>query len=525
MYAFHIRQAASDELLSLLLDSLKALFTHADSANTLRNDFVEALVLIKCQSAAESLTGEGRVQVTVQSYNEWAQPALMLWDVLESTGWARAAVNELEQSLEKACVLQLSRIVKVMQLADSWIAPEPLPSNRPLWRYHPQRLIDLMPWGKGVAAVGKHLAGSAMTMTGMRAVSDALVEARNEALLGRPLYLRVAAQPERGRALDVYAEMLGMCACYFGAGRQLFDFPPELTELFKKTDVDDVQLEHVKLPYSTVYLHFGQQADMPLGNGWFAEGAYLSEVRHPDTGARYLNICVTAGNGSLEGYLAFDTTVEPAYIMGLSTELHTMALGEAVEQMLSNKIARLRHEIDNEPLALDIEKMKATGQLPPGAVSVQKRNAEQQLALLMPRHESFLKMLRLIVNGLVYVTAYPDDVESVWPTNTPPSKLRALAKAKGHKEQSRRRYELARLGFSPVHLCGQRLAGEIAKQNADSRNDTQGVALHWVRGHWRRQVHGPGNSLRKLIWRMPFLRGGRHADPENEPLGHLYLVS
>lgn len=28
-----------------------------------------------------------------------------------------------------------------------------------------------------------------------------------------------------------------------------------------------------------------------------------------------------------------------------------------------------------------------------------------------------------------------------------------------------------------------------------------------VRGHWRRQVHGPGNSLRKLMWIQPFYRG------------------
>ncbi len=28
-----------------------------------------------------------------------------------------------------------------------------------------------------------------------------------------------------------------------------------------------------------------------------------------------------------------------------------------------------------------------------------------------------------------------------------------------------------------------------------------------VRGHWRNQVHGPGNALRKLLWIQPFYRG------------------
>jgi hypothetical protein len=41
-----------------------------------------------------------------------------------------------------------------------------------------------------------------------------------------------------------------------------------------------------------------------------------------------------------------------------------------------------------------------------------------------------------------------------------------------------------------------------------------------VRGHWRRQVHGPRWSLRQVIWIEPFVRRPTGADAE----GHEYAV-
>jgi hypothetical protein len=57
------------------------------------------------------------------------------------------------------------------------------------------------------------------------------------------------------------------------AGRQIMDFPPALTEMLSKTNVDDVPLNTIKLPYAFQYLYFGPQEDLQLEPGWSIDGA------------------------------------------------------------------------------------------------------------------------------------------------------------------------------------------------------------------------------------------------------------
>jgi hypothetical protein len=130
-------------------------------------------------------------------------------------------------------------------------------------------------------------------------------------------------------------------------------------------------------------------------------------------------------------------------------------------------------------------------------------------------------MLKLIVNSLAYLTAYPKDVETKWPSNTPSTLLKQLAKTDNRNEQRRIQSKLASMGFTPVHICGRRLADEI-ERNAVAVAGHGQRAVHWRRGHWRRQPHGPQNSLRKLLWLMPTLVNP--SGSQEEPLGHLYLV-
>lgn len=262
-----------------------------------------------------------------------------------------------------------------------------------------------------------------------------------------------------------------------------------------------------------------------MGDGWFAEGVYLTEIRNQD-GERYCNITLACSNESFERFLEFDRGVEPSYSVALGPKHQTMALAEAVDLLVSDKIAKLNSDIANhDKFQAEIDQQIASGRLPGHAESVTARNSQQELDMLMPRHESFMKLLRLAINALVYMNAYPDDIETKWPANASPSKLRELRSAKDKKTKSRVLSELAKAGFTPVHLCGRKLDEQIqAQQAAAGERETKAVAMHWVRGHWRRQAHGPGNSLRKIIWRMPLLRGTRQA-PEDEPLGHIYLAS
>jgi len=64
-----------------------------------------------------------------------------------------------------------------------------------------------------------------------------------------------------------------------------------------------------------------------------------------------------------------------------------------------------------------------------------------------------------------------------------------------------------------------RLAEEIERSTA-SAGTAGRRAVHWRRGHWRRQTT---DSLHKLVCLTPTLVNP--GDREEQPLGHLYLVS
>lgn len=482
------------------------------------------IVEIALRSAADT-RGEGQIQVRIYTDCALASRPPMLWDVIESTGWTRADSEHLLQwAKELPLPFSVDRSEALMAEKGTWFVPPPEPKERALWRYHPLRLIESMPWGKDVARIGFQMSAGP-TQQGLQALTATLGREMNAAFALRPLRTRAIANPSHGRAYMRYTNVLIGAGAFVGAGKQIYDFPPALTEMFRNTDVDDIAFEHVKVPYSAIYMHFGRQIDMPLGDGWFAEGAYVNEIRNIETGDRYCNISIVSGHESFSRFLAIDQGLEPNYTIAIEPVHQSMALAEAVELILSEKMAILQKDIDGEErMKAEVDAQIARGELPPGAVSAQSRNSRQELDSLMPRHESFLKMLRLVVNALVYTNAYPDDIDEKWPEKTPATKLRELKKAKGRKETQRVQSELAKLGFSPVHLCGAKAVSQMQQQKPAGNEEGRTVALHWVRGHWRRQAHGPGHALRKIIWRMPLMRGTRHSEDE-EPLGHIYLAS
>jgi hypothetical protein len=94
-----------------------------------------------------------------------------------------------------------------------------------------------------------------------------------------------------------------------------------------------------------------------------------------------------------------------------------------------------------------------------------------------------LEMLKLIVNTLACLAAYPNDVETRWPAHTPPSLLKQPARTVNRNEQRRLRSKLAALGFTPVHLCGQRLAEEI-ERNSRAAGAAGRRTVHWRCASW-----------------------------------------
>lgn len=444
---------------------------------------------------------------------------VLLWDRWECHDLSR---GEYERMLDAAdgAGLPMPRVIDDKEWLGERRALRPLPT----WKYHPERFKGVMPYAARVAQIGRECKGNPDVNT-MNALVGAWQQADSDGFAARSLRTRVASASRNSRAMFRLTDMLMFHAVFAANGRQIFDIPTELGAMFRRTDIDDITAESIKVPYPGLYLHFGAQQDLVFDPDWIPEGAYVYELRGEGEGDRVLQFCIVFAPADLEKYRDFDVNIEPVYTQALAQQHMKMPLGDAVDLVLSQKLAQLRKEAGSESMpGLDGEDVqRLADEHGVTLVSAQAQRAKTELGGIGAQHHCYLEMLKLIVNSLAYLTAYPKDVETRWPANTPASLLKQLSKTDNRNEQRRVQSKLASLGFTPVHVCGRRLAEDIQRQAAASAPGPAGRAVHWRRGHWRRQPHGPQNALRKLVWLMPTLvnPGGS----SEEPLGHLYLVT
>ena len=473
----------------------------------------------------------GRAQLTLVHLNPpRSQGDFVIWERIVCNGLTRSQFDEILGLLDDD--EEGSFEFDYVDESDHWEMIPSAPKIGPLWRYHPERLLRHQPYGRAIAKAGvKHHGDPTMEL--FREIGQIFMIEDKKMLDMRPMRARSAGDRNFGRSLTRYQETLLGFATYSGNGRQIFDIPQKLTDMFANSDVDDIQWANVKMPYPCIYIHLGAQADMDLGFGWKVEGAYIYEISQGDQ--RHVNITVVSAPPTPIEYFAVDTAIPPCYSCAIGPEHMGMALAEALELKLSEKIAELTHQSEHEPLAEEVQRMAREQGVPPGTkiVSVQKKKATEELALLSGRHEAFKRTLRLVVNALCYLTAYPKDIDTVWPHTTPKHLLKDLERAGNNRNAKRAALnKLAEAGYTAVNVCGRSLVSELTRAEQRERGETgeRTITPNWARGHWKRQPHGPQNSLRKLQWRMPVLRRPRHRDDEDndngdDTLGHIYMAS
>lgn len=129
---------------------------------------------------------------------------------------------------------------------------------------------------------------------------------------------------------------------------------------------------------------------------------------------------------------------------------------------------------------------------------------------------------QFVVNVLLYLNTPNADV-----VHASADKVRRLKKmkAKGKKARQRQKDQIAKVRAERNWLVGSRVTidRDLKKAVAEGKKGTGGKLRFksLVRGHWRNQAHGPGRTLRKMIWIEPHVRGGELDGPL---LGHSYDV-
>lgn len=396
----------------------------------------------------------------------------------------------------------------------------------PLYRYHPERFKAFHACAESVGKIYRHKVdgqSGMLTLDLLNELMNVVIGEMNDKTMHYPRKLTLNA-PSASLVMESLQTLATAYGRYVQAGRQIMDFPSALVEMLAKTDVDDIPLDTIKMPFAAQYLHFGPQADLELEPGWLVDGAYV-EGRGEAGDLRFTVTAVPTDRSLSRLWFVYP---EPEYTQDLVGDYRKMDLATAIDTVLSDRLVGLNESVGKpggditEQLQSD---MAAVGAEMPDdlrVLDVSPRLAKERLEQVNRRHPVYRSALQLVVNALCYLTAYPDDIMSVWPEGTPLS-LKEKADSGRGKEAMRAKSKLAALGYVPVHVCGKRIE-EQRNRIGIATLDHGHVASHWRRGHWRNQVHGPGRSLRKLIWVMPVLVGASHRDDE-PGAGHLYLVS
>ncbi len=390
--------------------------------------------------------------------------------------------------------------------------PEP-----PLYRYHPERFRAYRNYADDLSRFYRQRVDPAtglMTMDQFEFVMNLILREVQERSMKTPRKHKDNL-PSPSFILDAEQTLSTAYGRFVQAGRQIMEFPRSLTELLAETDVDDIPLNAIKMPYASQYLHFGALPDLEIEDGWKVDGAYI-EQRGESGDLRFTVTAVPIDHHQSERWM-LEPEVE--YSQDFVQEFRLMDLGTAIDTVLSDRLANSAQGAKGVADALSA----AAGDLPEGIalVDISGETSIQRTETTKRRHAAYKAAVQLVVNAICYATSYPDDIDSVWPEGTPESLKQKVLNGKP-KEQSRAISKLKALGYVPVHICGKRLSEQRISSGLPAHQEGH-PATHWRRGHWRNQAHGPARALRKLIWVMPMVIGARSGELTPN-MGHIYLV-
>lgn len=380
-----------------------------------------------------------------------------------------------------------------------------------LYRFHPERFKSHRSYLPSMNELYKSFIrpdSGVMTLDQLNKATNVIVQSVNEKMMDYPVVDRLNYN---AGSFVIESEMaLSTAYSRFNAsGRQIFEFGPELIEMLHQTDVDDVVLADIKLPYKAQYLYFGPQDNLVLKNGWLVDGAYI-ESRGDDGKFKFTLTAVPLNEEVSKIWFLEQEVFYSQDILGDYAEQTLKTIIEHLYAERIDDITKNKNEFED-----NIKKLSTTSNL--NVVSVKEENDKIRLQDQYARFPVYKATLKLIVNALCFISAYPDEVEEVWPSDVPKQKMDDNLSINKKKKQEDL---LLKEGYRKVKVCGRSLFESIKKSGGSSGS----VECHWRKGHWRNQPYGEGMSLRKMKWIKPMIIGakGSGEEPKN---GHIYDVS
>jgi hypothetical protein len=351
--------------------------------------------------------------------------------------------------------------------------------------------------------------------SGMMAIQEKLTDIWNSELDG----LSFAERPSNAKRFNEEISMFSHVArCVFN-GRNIFHLQPALSSLLRATDVDDVQWSAIKLLYSSFYLWFGSQKDWPLGKFHFVDGAYIETTMQQGIQITLTSVANSYPSSARQNFVR---NFDPYYYTSFKfSEDEHATVGETLKATLENDPSFHPDRQRNTTLE--------QFQSPDGGTMLVPRLPKEQSGWYEAalEHQTnlpvFMQALRLVVNGLCFLSASPDDIVTAYP----PQALELIKGGLQHSEDEpeigkRDVQRLRKLGYTEIHFCGDRFV-QAARQE-DTTGTGAEVSPHRRRAFWRNQTCGPNNSERRPKWIRPTVVRKDKLRPDEDAPGHTYIV-
>lgn len=375
--------------------------------------------------------------------------------------------------------------------------------------YHPGRYKASRPFVKQVInAYSKY--GGIPTSESYEAIKKVIKKEYDKLLLAIPGKQRPASFqvliPEISRAMHY--------AAFVVFAENIFHFTSDLCEEFKLTDVENIPMSLINLPYDSFYMSFGKQKEFNLwSKGYFIDGVYVSKLSRGES----VQLLISTVREDVKYDFDYNWVAIPDkyYYLKLMPDDPDQMVIDAVDKAFKKDIES--RSIENIP---DLSGMYLVDGRYFLAKDTRSQTTKEVIDDLQEGYIVMQSALKLIINGLYFLSAFRNEIAIGWPPNTPAEMLNQYL-SQSKRESQKAKARLKEMGYSIIHLCSIPKEVPLKADTDGLVSKGKGKISHWRRGHWRNQAYGPGRNERKLIWIRPVLI---NADSNTLPQGHVYEI-
>lgn len=267
------------------------------------------------------------------------------------------------------------------------------------------------------------------------------------------------------------------------AGEHIFD-ASLISAMFLESDVSEMPVNELKLPYSAFYLYWGPHLAVPSPHaGRWIDGCYVERCSISDPASPTLKLTFTCSladgdpwqDRSLLANIVVDAEGAFDCDTGFFTEGGRHTIGAVVSEVLDGD-------------TYDV-----------GAVETWRPYVKAAVTMA--------------VNCICYVTSKQAEIAKSFPDGAPPRLVKESFEGNAQK-RVRSRSKLNAMGFRMINICGKTLASRLGMTPG-----CRTMPAHWRRGHWHKVRFGVRWSEVRVEWREGTLVNASQGDPEG---GRIY---